>query len=109
MRITISPETEEESMAFSETTYEDVSDFFVCGTASNPDAENENLDFHSWHGKYKALIGNLSYYLLILQDERRAKEGVSIPRSNANNTKKTNLIKFGKEDLREVAKLPEED
>jgi len=69
MIIHIIPENDEERAKAQEVEIKNVKEFFLFGSNVNEDG-NRN-EFHEWLGSYRYLLGTLTYYYEIINDERR--------------------------------------
>jgi hypothetical protein len=69
MIIRLIPETAEEKSRSSEIEIKNVREFFVMG--NNVTEEGMHNEFHEWTGSYRYLLGTLSYYNEVINDERR--------------------------------------
>lgn len=78
MIIKLMPETDEERTRFtenfqsSELVHSGVKEFFIFGNKLL--ADSQLTDFHEWSGNPRYLMGNLSYFYEVVNDERRSKE-----------------------------------
>jgi len=78
MIIKLIPETDEERTRFvenfqsQELVHSGVKEFFIFGNKLL--ADSQLTDFHEWSGNPRYLIGNLSYFYEVVNDERRSKE-----------------------------------
>ncbi len=77
MQIKLTPETEEEKANFGdakEVVHEGVRDYFLVGLRK--DTDGDIVDFYDWRGKHHFLLGALTYYYEVINDERRQKNPV---------------------------------
>ena len=82
MIIKIIPETEEEKARSSEVEYSDVKEFFLMGNNVLHEENGSRLnEFHEWTGSYRYLIGTMSYYIEVINDERRGAQSRPRPPS----------------------------
>ena len=56
MRVTFTPETEEEKARMEEIVHDNVAEFFVFG--NKIDADDDIIDFHEWKGEHRYLLGS---------------------------------------------------
>ena len=75
MKITITPETNEEREAFGIIEHTSVKEYFLFGNET--DAEGSIVDFHDWKGSYRYLMGSLYFFLQSMESE--LSEGASSP------------------------------
>jgi len=78
MIIKLIPETDEERTRFienfqsAELVHSGIKEFFIFGNKLL--ADSQLIDFHEWSGNPRYLMGNLSYFYEVVNDERRAKD-----------------------------------
>lgn len=78
MIIKLIPETDEERTRFTENfqsvelVHSGIKEFFIFGNKLL--ADSQLIDFHEWSGNPRYLMGNLSYFYEVVNDERRAKD-----------------------------------
>ena len=67
MIIKFIPETDKERETMHETEHAGVKEFFMFG--NKIDGDGNLIEFNDWNGSYKMLIGNLSYFQKIVENE----------------------------------------
>jgi len=111
MIIKLIPETKQERENMSEVVHEGVGSFFLCGI--DRDEEGDASYFHDWHGEYRFLIGNLSYYLELIKDEMIKKGNIPPVRDFELNSKDANnqghMVKRGQVQQPQLSVLEPED
>jgi len=108
MIIKIVPENDIEKQRFQEEEHTGVKDFFIFGVKR--DKDEEIIDFHSWTGSYRNLIGGTAYYKDVLVAEMNAKSvSAKSPeialRPQAKNI--SPLIKHGDGEIKEISTADE--
>jgi len=72
-----------------------VKEYFIAGNKLDP--EGSIVDFHEWNGSFRFLLGSLSYFKEIINDDRRkaGKQDESELPSNMSNRKIIPMVKRG--------------
>jgi len=72
MIVKIIPETDAEKQKMKPMEHTGVKEFMIFG--NKKDSDGLVVDFHEWTGRYRYLIGSLSFFEEVLHDERRERD-----------------------------------
>ena len=83
MIIKFIPENDAERATLKEEEHYGVTEFFVFG--QKKEGDGQVVDFHSWRGNHRYLLGSMNYFYEVVNDERRtrAMSAMSFPPSGA--------------------------